>query len=257
MGFKKNSLEKMSELRIIARLDIKNSNLIKSINLEGLKIIGDPNEYARKYYNEGADEILFMDCVATLYGRNNLSEIIKNSTKDIFVPISVGGGLRSLEDVRIMLNSGADKVVINTAAVSNPNFISKLANSIGSQSIIISIEAKRHNQGWEVYTSNGRDPTGKDVVDWAKQVEELGAGEILLTSIDQEGTRRGFDVDLNKAVTSVTSLPVICSGGFGKIEHAKKLKNECEIGAIALADALHYNRLTVIEIKKKLGIYLD
>lgn len=257
MGFKKNSLEKMSEPRIIARLDIKNSNLIKSINLEGLKIIGDPNEYARKYYNGGADEILFMDCVATLYGRNNLSEIIKNSTKDIFVPIAVGGGLRSLEDVKIMLNSGADKVAINTAAVNNPSFISKLANSIGSQSIIISIEAKKHNQGWEVYTSNGRDPTGKDVVDWAKQLEELGAGEILLTSIDQEGTRKGFDVNLNKAVTSVTNLPVICSGGFGNIEHAKKLKNECEIGAIALADALHYNRHTVTEIKKKLGIYLD
>ena len=254
MVFKKNSLEKLIQPRIIARLDIKNSNLIKSINLEGLKIIGDPNKFARKYYDEGADEFIFMDCVATLYGRNNLCEIIKNSTRDIFVPITVGGGIRNLDDVRLMLKSGADKVAINTAAVKNPKFISNLANLIGSQSIIVSIEAKKYKKNWEVYTSNGRDPTGKDVISWVKQAEEFGAGEILLTSIDQEGTRKGFDIDLNIAVTSTTNLPVICSGGFGNIEHAKKLINNCEISAIAIADALHYDRCKIFEIKEKLGI---
>ncbi len=244
----------MIKPRLIARMDIKNSNLIKSINLEGLKIIGNPNEYAKKYYEDGADEILFMDCVATLYGRNNLSQIINQSTKDIFIPIAVGGGIRSLDDVKMMLNSGADKVAINTAAVNNPQFITVLANLIGSQSIIISIEAKKRDQNWEVYISNGRDPTGKDVVEWAKEVEKLGAGEILLTSIDQEGTRKGFDVELIKAVTSATNLPVICSGGFGKIDHAKKLIDSCQISAIALADALHYKRHKLSEIKKGLVI---
>lgn len=240
--------------RLIARLDIKNSNLIKSINLEGLKIIGNPNDYAKKYYDDGADEILFMDSVATLYGRNNLADIIYNSTKDIFIPITVGGGIRSFQDVRSMLNSGADKVAINTAAVKNPNFIKDLANTIGSQSIIISIEAKKQGQNWEVYTSNGRDPTGKDVVEWVKQVEKLGAGEILLTSIDQEGTRKGFDLDLNKAVVSATNLPVISSGGFGEIDHAKNLIDSCQISAIALADALHYKRYKLSEIKNRLTI---
>jgi len=244
----------MIKPRLIARMDIKNSNLIKSINLEGLKIIGNPNEYAKKYYEEGADEILFMDCVATLYGRNNLSEIINQSTKDIFIPIAVGGGIRTLEDVKMMLNSGADKVAINTAAVNNPKLITVLANLIGSQSIIISIEAKKREKNWEVYTSNGRDPTGKDVVKWVKEIEKLGAGEILLTSIDQEGTRKGFDIELIKAVTSATNLPVICSGGFGKIDHAKKLIDSCQISAIALADALHYNRHKLSDIKKGLVI---
>lgn len=244
----------MIKPRVIARMDIKSSNLIKSINLEGLKIIGNPNEYAKKYYEEGADEILFMDCVATLYGRNNLSEIINQSTKDIFIPIAVGGGIRSLDDVKMMLNSGADKVAVNTAAVNDPQFITVLANLIGSQSIIISIEAKKRDQNWEVYTSNGRDPTGKDVVEWAKEVEKLGAGEILLTSIDQEGTRKGFDIELVKAVTSAINLPVICSGGFGRIYHAKKLIDSCQISAIALADALHYKRHKLFEIKKGLAI---
>jgi cyclase len=252
MELKKSCLERVMQPRIIARLDIKNSNLIKSINLEGLKIIGNPNEYAKKYYEEGADEILFMDCVATLYGRNNLSKIINESTKDIFIPITVGGGIRSLDDVKMILNSGADKVAINTAAVNYPQFITELAKLIGSQSIIISIEAKKRDKSWEAFTSNGRDPTGKDVIKWAKEVEKLGAGEILLTSIDQEGTRNGFDIELNKAVTSAINLPVICSGGFGNINHIKKLIDVCEIGGVAIADALHYNKFKLSEIKKNI-----
>lgn len=246
----------MKNTRIIARLDVKNSNLIKSINLEGLKVVGNPNDFAKKYYDQGVDELLFMDCVATLYGRNNLSEIISQSTKDIFVPIAVGGGIRTVQDAQNLLKSGADKVAINTAAVQNPNFISELANVIGSQSIVLSIEAKKRNNFWEVYTSNGRDPTGKNVIDWVKESEKLGAGEVLLTSVDQEGTRKGFDIDLIKSVTNSIRLPVICSGGYGETTHAKKLIENCEVDAIAIADAFHYSRATVREIKKSLNLSL-
>ena len=246
----------MKNTRIIARLDVKNSNLIKSINLEGLKVVGNPNDFAKKYYDQGVDELLFMDCVATLYGRNNLSEIISQSTKDIFVPIAVGGGIRTVQDAQNLLKSGADKVAINTAAVQNPNFISELANVIGSQSIVLSIEAKKRNNFWEVYTSNGRDPTGKNVIDWVKESEKLGAGEVLLTSVDQEGTRKGFDIDLIKSVTNSIRLPVICSGGYGETTHAKKLIENCEVDAIAIADAFHYSRATVREIKKTLNLSL-
>jgi|TARA_B100000029_G_C17608628_1_gene968447 cyclase len=246
----------MKNTRIIARLDVKNSNLIKSINLEGLKVVGNPNDFAKKYYDQGVDELLFMDCVATLYGRNNLSEIISQSTKDIFVPIAVGGGIRTVQDAQNLLKSGADKVAINTAAVQNPNFISELANVIGSQSVVLSIEAKKRNNFWEVYTSNGRDPTGKNVIDWVKESEKLGAGEVLLTSVDQEGTRKGFDIDLIKSVTNSIRLPVICSGGYGETTHAKKLIENCEVDAIAIADAFHYSRATVREIKKTLNLSL-
>ena len=246
----------MKNTRIIARLDVKNSNLIKSINLEGLKVVGNPNDFAKKYYDQGVDELLFMDCVATLYGRNNLSEIISQSTKDIFVPIAVGGGIRTVQDAQNLLKSGADKVAINTAAVQNPNFISELANVIGSQSVVLSIEAKKRNNFWEVYTSNGRDPTGKNVIDWVKESEKLGAGEVLLTSVDQEGTRKGFDIDLIKSVTNSIRLPDICSGGYGETTHAKKLIENCEVDAIAIADAFHYSRATVREIKKTLNLSL-
>ena len=246
----------MKNTRIIARLDVKNSNLIKSINLEGLKVVGNPNDFAKKYYDQGVDELLFMDCVATLYGRNNLSEIISQSTKDIFVPIAVGGGIRTVQDALNLLKSGADKVAIYSAAVQNPNFISELANVIGSQSIVLSIEAKKRNNFWEVYTSNGRDPTGKNVIDWVKESEKLGAGEVLLTSVDQEGTRKGFDIDLIKSVTNSIRLPVICSGGYGETTHAKKLIENCEVDAIAIADAFHYSRATVREIKKSLNLSL-
>ena len=245
----------MRKTRIIARLDIKNSNLIKSINLEGLKIVGNPNDFSTRYYEEGIDELLLIDCVATLYGRNNLFEIIKNISKDVFIPITVGGGIRSLDDVKKILQSGADKVAINTAAVKKPDFISKVANSIGSQSLVLSIEAKKKaNNKWEVYTSNGRDPSNIDVVEWINQASELGAGEILLTSIDQEGTRKGFDLDLVKEVSEITDIPIIISGGLGKKEHLLNLNELGSLDAIAIADALHYKRISVQEIKKTLLI---
>tara|TARA_Y100000590_G_C15747811_1_gene1022876 strand:- start:1943 stop:2695 length:753 start_codon:yes stop_codon:yes gene_type:complete len=241
----------MRKIRLIARLDIKNSNLIKPIHLEGLRIVGDPNFYAKKYYEDGVDELIFMDCVATLYGRNNLSNIIKDATKDVFVPITVGGGIRTLKDVKNILNCGADKVAVNTAAVKNPNFISEIANSIGSQSLVLSIEAKKKSDNdWEVYTSNGRDPTGLKVYDWIKKATKLGVGEILLTSVDNEGTKKGFDVELMSMASKITDVPIIASGGLGKIEHLKDVINFGKVDAAAVADAIHYNRIKISEFKK-------
>lgn len=240
----------MRKIRLIARLDIKNSNLIKSIHLEGLRVVGDPNTYAKKYYQDGVDELVFMDCVATLYGRNNLSNIINAVTKDIFIPITVGGGIRSLEDARNILNCGADKIAINTAGVIKPGFISELANVLGSQSVVLSIEAKKRDEDhWEIYTSNGREPTGLDVFEWIKRAVSLGAGEILLTSIDKEGTRKGFDIKLMKLASQITDVPIIASGGLGKIDDLVDVINIGKIDAVAVADAIHYKRISIKELK--------
>ncbi|HAU2049736.1 TPA: imidazole glycerol phosphate synthase subunit HisF, partial [Legionella pneumophila] len=209
----------MSNVRLIARLDIKGPNLIKGVHLEGLRVVGNPNEYAMAYYAQGADELIYMDTVASLYGRNNLSEIVKTTAENVFIPITVGGGIRSVDDAKQLLRCGADKVAINTAATKNPTLISDIARRFGSQCVVLSIEAKRTVNGrWEVMTDNGREHTGMDVVDWARNGEEFGAGEILLTSIDQEGTRKGFDLELVKQVSSMVSIPVIASGGMGKLE---------------------------------------
>jgi len=185
----------MRKVRLVARLDIKGPNLIKGIHLEGLRVIGAPNEHALRYYQQGADEFIYMDCVASLYGRNNLGDIVQNAVKDVFVPITVGGGIRSVEDATHLLRCGADKVAVNTAAVANPKLISDIARRFGSQCMVLSIEAKQIGPDrWEVFTDNGRERTGLDVVVWVKQGVALGAGEILLTSVDREGTRKGFDI---------------------------------------------------------------
>tara|TARA_Y100000590_G_scaffold146970_1_gene168812 strand:- start:689 stop:1435 length:747 start_codon:yes stop_codon:yes gene_type:complete len=243
----------MRKIRLIARLDIKSSNLVKPINLEGLRVVGEPNFFAKKYYKEGVDELIFMDCVATLYGRNNLSSIIKKATRDIFIPITVGGGIRNLDDAKNILNCGADKVAVNTAAVNNPEFISELANAIGSQSVVLSIEAKKRNKNyWEIYTSNGREPTGLNAYDWIKKAVKLGAGEILLTSVDKEGTRKGFDVELMNMASKTTDVPIIASGGFGKVDHLAEVINFGQVDAIAIADAIHYKRISVSDLKKSI-----
>ena len=243
----------MRKIRLIARLDIKSSNLVKPINLEGLRVVGEPNFFAKKYYKEGVDELIFMDCVATLYGRNNLSSIIKKATREIFIPITVGGGIRNLDDAKNILNCGADKVAVNTAAVNNPEFISELANAIGSQSVVLSIEAKKRNKNyWEVYTSNGREPAGLNAYDWIKKAVKLGAGEILLTSVDKEGTRKGFDVELMNMASKTTDVPIIASGGFGKVDHLAEVINFGQVDAIAIADAIHYKRISVSDLKKSI-----
>jgi cyclase len=238
-------------VRLIARLDIKGPNLIKGIHLEGLRVMGDPQEFARRYYEQGADELVYIDIVASLYGRNNLTEIVKRAARDIFIPMTVGGGVRSVDDAKQLLRAGADKVAVNTAAVGRPELITEISRRFGSQAMVLSIEAKRTGKGgWEAFTDNGREHTSKDVVEWAKRGYELGAGEILLTSVDQEGTRKGFDVDLIRAVASVVPIPVIASGGMGSTEDLVRVIREGEADAVAMADVLHYNRLTMNQARE-------
>lgn len=236
--------------RLIARLDVKGPNLIKGIHLEGLRKIGDPQEYASKYYVQGADELIYMDIVASLYGRRILDEIVKRAARNIFVPLTVGGGVRSTSDVELLLKSGADKIAINTAAVQRPELISEVANRFGSQCMVLSIEAKKQDSGiWEVYTDCGRERSGLDVINWVKKAVDLGAGEVLITSIDMEGTKKGFDKDLISMITKTINVPVIASGGYGKLEDLNIASNSGADG-IAFADALHYNKTTIQELRQ-------
>jgi len=240
----------LRNIRLIARLDIKGPNLIKGIHLEGLRVIGSPNEHALRYYLEGADELIYMDCVASLYGRNHLGDIVRAAAKDIFVPMTVGGGIRSVEDATEILRAGADKVAVNTAAVANPKLITAIAQRFGSQCTVLSIEAKQVGAGtWEVYTDNGRERTGLNVVEWVKSGVAMGAGEILLTSVDREGTRKGFDIALVKAVSAEVGVPVIASGGMGKPEDLLEVVNEGGADAVAIADILHYKRAEIGDIR--------
>ena len=240
----------MLSKRLIARLDIKGENLIKGINLEGLRVLGAPNDFAVRYYEAGIDEILYMDAVASLYNRNSLRELISVATRNIFVPLTVGGGIRTAEDAKSVLRAGADKVALNTAAISSPQIISELADKFGSQCVVISIEAKKNpSGGWQAYVENGRQPTGVDVSEWATKVEELGAGEILLTSIDQEGTRKGMDLDLISSVAKNISIPVIASGGVGNPSHSVEALR-AGADAVAVADCLHYDRFEIAEFKE-------
>ncbi|UPJ51966.1 imidazole glycerol phosphate synthase subunit HisF [Bradyrhizobium sp. 200] len=239
----------MTNVRLIARLDIKGPNLIKGIHLEGLRVIGDPQQFARRYYEQGADELIYIDIVASLYGRNNLADIVRHAAHDVFVPMTVGGGIRSTDDVGDLLRAGADKVAINTAAVKRPELITEVSRRFGSQCMVLSIEAKSYGDGrWEVYTDCGRERSGVDAVEWARRGVELGAGEILLTSIDKEGTRKGFDTALTRAITSAVSVPVIASGGYGEMRHLTEIA-AAGADAIAFADALHYNRTTIPQLR--------
>ena len=240
----------MANIRIIARLDIKGPNLIKGVHLEGLRVIGPPGERALRYYQQGIDELIYMDCVASLYGRNHLAEIIKSAAQDIFVPLTVGGGIRSVADATEILRSGADKVAINTGAVGNPTLITEVSRRFGSQCMVLSIEAKQIGPDrWEVLTDNGRERTGLDVIEWARRGVSLGAGELLLTSVDREGTRKGFDVALVRAVAQEVNVPVISSGGMGTREDFVQVVREGGADAVAMADVLHYDRLTVPDIR--------
>lgn len=240
----------MKSIRLIPRLDIKGPNLIKGIHLEGLRVIGDPQTFARKYYEQGADELLYMDIVASLYGRNSLHEIVSRAAHDLFVPMTVAGGLRSVEDVRDILRAGADKVGINTAATKRPELIREVARKFGSQCMVLSIEAKRIGDGrWEAYTDNGRERTGLDAIEWAQRGVELGAGELLVTSVDKEGTREGFDCDLVRAISDAVPVPVIASGGMGKLEHLPQVVLAGDADAVAMADVLHYGRHSIPEIR--------
>ena len=240
----------MNNVRLIARMDIKAPNLIKGVNLEGLRKIGAPAAFAKKYYEAGIDEIVYMDIVASLYERNSLGDIVSSTSEEVFIPITVGGGIRSLADVENMMRCGADKVAINTAAIKRPELISDIATTFGSQCMVLSIEAKQTTPGkWEAYTDNGREKTGLDAVEWAKRGVALGAGEIFLTSVDREGTRKGFDVALIRQVSDAVSVPVIASGGMGSVEHLVEVVHSGHADAVAMADILHYNRMPLSDIR--------
>jgi cyclase len=240
----------VSNVRLIARLDIKGPNLIKGIRMEGLRVVGDPQVYASQYYEAGIDELIYIDIVASLYGRNSLTDLVRRTAANLFVPMTVGGGVRSCDDVRELLRAGADKVAINTAAVSRPELITEVSRRFGSQCMVLSIEAKRTGTGtWEVFTDNGRERTGRDVLAWAKEGVERGAGEILLTSVDQEGTRKGFDLELIRAVSDAVPIPVIASGGMGTPEHLIEAVQTGHADAVAMADVLHYRRHSIEAIR--------
>lgn len=240
---------RMLKPRLIARLDVKAPNLVKGIHLEGLRVMGDPQEFATRYYEQGANELIYIDIVASLYGRNNLTDIVRRAAENVFIPITVGGGIRSADDVKELLRCGADKVAINTMATKNPQLIKDVARRFGSQCMVLSIEAIKTPEGWwEVYTENGREKTGLNVIDWVQQGVELGAGEILLTSIDREGTRKGFDIELTRQIAQMVPVPVIASGGLGTLDHLTEVLEDGFADAVAVADALHYNRLSMADL---------
>jgi cyclase len=234
----------MRRIRVIARLDIKGPNLVKGIHLEGLRVVGDPADFARYYYESGVDELMFVDVVASLYERNSLHGIISEAAKNVFIPITVGGGLRNLDDIRGILKAGADKVSINTAAVKSPQFIRNAANAFGASTIVATIEAIKQPDGqYLAFIDNGREITGKRVVDWAQELESLGAGEIAITSVDREGTGQGFDLDLVESVTSKVSIPVIAHGGPGSAADVVNVVKASTVSAVAVASVFHYDYL--------------
>ena len=231
---------------------MKNNFVIKGIQLEGLRKVGDPLLIAKKYYEEGIDEIIFIDAVASLYERNNLFGIINNAAEHVFVPITIGGGIRKLADIENALNSGADKIAINTQAIKSPNFINEASRIYGSQAIIGSIEAKKKDTFWEAYIDNGREETGVDALNWAKELESRGAGELLITSIDKDGTKTGFDEELIQIISNSVSIPVISSGGAGNLKNIISLCNKTETSGIAIASILHYQDYTIKQIKENM-----
>lgn len=234
----------MVPLRLIARLDIKGPNVVKGIHMEGLRVVGAPGTLAGRYYAQGIDEIIYIDIVASLYGRSNILDMVRQAAHSIFVPLTVGGGLRSTDDIVAALRSGADKVAINTAAIARPAFLKEAAQVFGSQCIVLSIEAKQRGPNkWEALTDNGRQTTGVDVLDWARQGERLGAGEILVTSVDREGTRKGLDIELLKRVRECVGIPVIGCGGAGGGAHM--IEAASAVDAVACASLFHVDGWTV------------
>tara|TARA_R110002049_G_scaffold295113_4_gene482285 strand:+ start:10195 stop:10938 length:744 start_codon:yes stop_codon:yes gene_type:complete len=228
------------------------SSLIKGVQMEGWRKMGDPAERARKYYAEGADELLYIDVVASLYERNNLADIVREVAGDAFVPITVGGGIDSLEAAKALLDVGADKVALNTAATKRPDLLNEISDTYGSQAAVLSIEAKKlPNGGWTAMTDNGRNHTGRDVIAWAQEAASRGVGEILITSIDRDGGSKGMDLDLIAAVTAAVDVPVIVSGGVGSVDHVRAAVDR-GASAIAMAKALHTDTLSLLDVRQSL-----
>lgn len=239
----------MRHARLIARLDVKAPFLVKGIQFEGLRKLGDPSEYARHYYLQGIDEIYYEDIVASLYERNNLADILRRTTEEVFIPITVGGGLRDLKDIDIALKNGADKVAVNTAAIKRPDFLNEIIDQFGSQCLVLSVQAKKKGASWEAYYDNGREPSGLDVVDWVLEGQERGVGEILLTSVDRDGTKKGLDIQLVRAAGEHLRIPLIASGGVGSPKDCTDAILEGEADAVAIATALHYRLYELEDIR--------
>ena len=240
--------------RIIPCLDVKNGRVVKGINFVDLIDAGDPTEQAKFYSENGADEICFLDITASNENRNIILEVVKKTSEQCFVPLTVGGGVRNLDDISNLLSSGADKVSINTAAVKNKSIIKKSAENFGSQCIVIAIDAKKISENkWEVFSNGGRNPSGKDAISYAKEVEELGAGEILLTSMDRDGTKKGYDLELTKQISSSVNIPVIASGGVGKLDHLYDGFKKGKASAALAASIFHFGEFSIQDVKR----YLD
>ena len=236
--------------RIIPCLDVRDGRVVKGVNFVNIRDAGDPVELAKYYSDQGADEIVFLDITATSDARDTVADVVERTAVQVFVPLTVGGGIRTLEDFQRLLRSGADKISVNSAAVKDPLLISQAAQRFGSQCVVLAIDARRREDGtYEVVVAGGRIPTGKDAVEWAKEGERLGAGEILLTSMDADGTKAGFDLEMTKAITDVVSIPVIASGGCGSLEHFAQVFEKTNCDAALAASLFHFGELTVPQVK--------
>lgn len=244
----------MLSVRIIPCLDVKAGRVVKGLQFEQLRDVGDPVEAARAYQEQGADELVFLDITASSDGRNIMHEVVERTASEIFMPLTVGGGLRSVEDIRAMLNAGADKVSLNTAAIQNPDLILQAAKKFGNQCIVAAIDARREpgTDSWRVYTHGGRNRTELDVLDWAKRVVDLGAGEILLTSMDCDGMQAGYDIELTRRVSEAASVPVIASGGAGNLDHLVDVVRDGKASAVLAASIFHFGTYTIRQAKEKL-----
>ncbi|MGF1530415.1 MAG: imidazole glycerol phosphate synthase subunit HisF [Puniceicoccaceae bacterium] len=239
----------MLSVRIIPCLDVTGGRVVKGVRFEELRDAGDPVEIAKAYESQGADELVFLDITASSDQRSTLIDVVERTASQVFMPLTVGGGIRNVENVREMLNAGADKVSFNTAAVQHPEVIAEASQRFGNQCIVVAIDAKQNGSSWEVFTHGGRRPTGLNAIDWARKMENLGAGEILLTSMDQDGVREGYDIGLTRAVADAVNIPVIASGGAGKLEHLAAVLREGHASAVLAASIFHFGEIKVPEAK--------
>ncbi|MDH3947519.1 MAG: imidazole glycerol phosphate synthase subunit HisF [Gammaproteobacteria bacterium] len=242
--------------RIIPCLDVDNGRVVKGVQFVDIRDAGDPVEIARRYDEQGADELTFLDITASHEDRETMVHVVEEVAGQVFIPLTVGGGIRKVEDIRRMLNAGADKVAINTAAVHNPEFVKEAAEKFGSQCIVVAIDAKQVSdkpKRWEIFTHGGRKPTGIDAIEWARKMVAYGAGEILLTSMDRDGTKKGFDLDLTKAISEAVSVPVIASGGVGDLEHLVEGVKQGRADAVLAASIFHFGEYTIEEAKRRMA----